>query len=150
VRGAVRIFCSQEHHPFLLTLPVVRVGSVDTRILQVGGMATAPIVWFEGMHSRNDAEALRGLPVLAPRDLLPEPDEDEFFLGDLNGCSVVDLAGKAVGQVTRADALPANAVLTVKRHDGSPDLLVPFVREVVPGVDLDTRTLTVDVEFLGG
>src|SRR5688500_12655947 len=36
-----------------------------------------------GIETREQAEALRGLKLFIPRDILPEPDEDEFYVTDL-------------------------------------------------------------------
>src|SRR5579859_5652029 len=33
--------------------------------------------------TREEAEALRGLKLFIPREALPQPDEDEFYLTDL-------------------------------------------------------------------
>jgi len=47
--------------------------------------------------TREDAEGLRGLELFVPRDVLPPPDEDEFYLADLIGLMAVDAAGRALG-----------------------------------------------------
>jgi 16S rRNA processing protein RimM len=49
--------------------------------------------------------------------------------------------GIRVGTVSRIDHLPAQDLLTVKTADG--EVFVPFVKEIVPGVDIKAGTLTV-------
>ena len=41
------------------------------------------------VETREQAEALRGLRLFIPRDALPEPEEDEYYLVDLVGLSVL-------------------------------------------------------------
>ncbi|MCA9700090.1 MAG: hypothetical protein KC431_21370, partial [Myxococcales bacterium] len=42
-------------------------------------------LWLEGIDGRDDAEALRGRELLIDRAALPEPEADEYYLGDLIG-----------------------------------------------------------------
>src|SRR6201996_6548080 len=44
--------------------------------------------------TKEEADALRGLLLHVPREALPEPDEDEFYLTDLIGLSVVTPEGE--------------------------------------------------------
>ena len=48
------------------------------------------------------------------------------------------------------DVLPANAVITIKRDAGGPELLVPFIRDAVPEVEVEQGWITVDVGFVDG
>lgn len=43
---------------------------------------------FEGIHNRNQAEALRAFKVSVDREAFPETDEDTFYWVDLIGCDV--------------------------------------------------------------
>jgi 16S rRNA processing protein RimM len=49
--------------------------------------------------------------------------------------------GARVGTVSQVAHLPAQDLLTVKTDDG--DVLVPFVKAIVPAVDIAAGTLTV-------
>jgi ribosomal 30S subunit maturation factor RimM len=79
----------------------------------------------------------------------PELEEDEWWATDLEGCAVRD-GSREVGVVARLLALPSCEVLEVARSEpGTPDLLVPLVRDAVRDVDLDRRVIDVDLRFLG-
>lgn len=142
--------CAPEHFELLQGLPQVHLLPDDraVRVAEVGGMATAPIVHFEGVDDRNGAESLRGKTLAAHRDAFPTPAEDEFYVGDFEGVEVRALDGQRIGAVQRVDVLPANAVLTVRRDAGGPELLVPFIKDAVPHVDLEGGHITIDVGFL--
>jgi 16S rRNA processing protein RimM len=116
------------------------------RIVRRAGTNEKPILRLEGSTSREDAEALRGLELIIPREdsML---DEDEFWATDIEGCAVVDGA-VPVGVVRRMSALPSVDVLEVDRVDGS-ELLVPLVRDCVRSVDLEARRIDIDLGFLG-
>ncbi len=116
------------------------------RIVRRAGTAEKPILRLEGSTSREDALALRGNELTAPRSegML---EEGEFWARDLVGCTVVD-GSREVGVVSRMVALPSCEALEVDRPDGS-ELLVPLVRDCIRSIDIEGRRIDIDLEFLG-
>jgi 16S rRNA processing protein RimM len=96
---------------------------------------------------RAAAEALRGKDLLVARTEAPELGPDEWWAEDLVGCSVHD-GERAVGTVRRLVELPSCEMLEVQRAGGG-ELLVPLVTDAVREVDLEQRTIDVDLRFLG-
>jgi len=96
---------------------------------------------------RAAAEALRGKDLRVPRTVVPELGPDEWWPEDLAGCAVHD-GDREVGTVRRMFELPSCEVLEVERAGGG-DLLVPLVTDAVREVDLDRRTIDIDLRFLG-
>ena len=86
--------------------------------------------------TREAAEALRGLKLHVPRAVLPEPDEDEFYLHDLIGLEVVSLEGERLGRVKSVRDFGAGDLLEVAPPAGEAWWL-PFTREAVPEVQMD-------------
>lgn len=127
---------------------IVEVGAVKRRIVRLAGYGARPILRLEGCERRGDAQALRGLEILAARSVAPELGEDEWWAADLEGCSVRDHE-QEVGVVARMLALPSCEVLEVTRHAGGPALLVPLVKDAVRQVDLEHAVIDVDLAFLG-
>jgi 16S rRNA processing protein RimM len=143
------------HHPeseVLLDLDAVwirRRGADGETLAEVRALAGARplpddgwLVTFEGLSTRNEAEALRGARIAVPRDRLPAPGPDEYFAEDLLDLHVLDPAGRPLGRVARVYENGALAVLVVEAAAvGEVD--VPFVEEHVGEVDLERRTLVV-------
>jgi 16S rRNA processing protein RimM len=99
---------------------------------------------FKGVDDRTAAENLRGTLLVVEVDEAERPDDpDEFYDHQLVGLAVVTAAGAAVGEVVDVLHLPAQDVLVINRADGG-EVLVPFVKELVPSVDLDAKSVTVD------
>jgi 16S rRNA processing protein RimM len=99
---------------------------------------------FEGVDDRDAAEALRGTLLTVSAETLPDTDDpDEFYDHQLIGLAVRDAAGRELGEVVEVWHPPAAPVLVVRRPDGS-DEAVPFVRALVPSVDLAGGNLVVD------
>ena len=94
------------------------------------------VLRFEGVEDRDAAEALRGTALSVPAEALPEVDDpDEFYDHQLVGLAVRHSDGRALGEVIDVWHPPASPVLVVRRPDGSEEA-VPFVRALVPTVDL--------------
>lgn len=104
--------------------------------------ASRLLVTFEGVQDRTDAEALRGLLLEVDRadDEVPE-DPDEYYDSALVGCAVVLEDGTPVGTLTEIAHLPGQDLLVVDR--GSSEVLVPFVEQMVPDVDLAGRRIVI-------
>ena len=85
--------------------------------------------------TKEEADALRGLKLFVPRDRLPEPDEDEFYLTDLIGAAVETPEGERLGEVKSVQDFGAGDLLEVQPASG-PSWWLPFTREAVPEVKL--------------
>lgn len=81
---------------------------------------------------RNAAERLTNTQLFAPRDALPEVEEDEFYLADLVGLRVQSEAGEVLGTIAAVHDYGGGTSLEIA--PGA--LLVPFTRLAVPVVDL--------------
>lgn len=105
-----------------------------------------PMIGFEGVPGRTEAETLRGvvLSVDVPDEELAVEDEDEFHDTHLIGMTVVDRAAGEVGTVSRVQHGAAYETLVVKRKGQDP-ALIPFVGDMIEEVDLESETITVDL-----
>ncbi|GCD91914.1 ribosome maturation factor RimM [Nocardioides sp. LS1] len=94
------------------------------------------LVTFVEVPDRNAAEAARGITLHAtiPADASPE-DPDEYYDHQLVGLAVHDLDGSHLGEVSALVHGGAQDLLVVKTPDGR-DALVPFVKALVPEVDV--------------
>lgn len=96
---------------------------------------------FREHPDRTSVEQLRGtvLVVDVPADARPD-DEEEFYDRQLTGLRVLDHAGAEVGTVADVVHLPEQDLLEVRTSAGT--RLVPFVRALVPTVDLAAGVVT--------
>lgn len=95
-----------------------------------------------GVATREEAEALRGVTLWAPRSVLPSLPDDEFYHADLIGLEVVDTGGALLGRVRAVYDHGAGDILEIV--GGSQILMLPFTRAVVPTVDLAARRIVAD------
>jgi 16S rRNA processing protein RimM len=102
------------------------------------------LLTFEGCTDRSAAEKLRGVLLVTDVDPDERPeDPEEFYDRTLVGLRVVTVSGEDVGALDEVLHLPGQDVLVVRRPDGR-ESLVPFVRELVPHVDVEGGRIVVD------
>lgn len=95
------------------------------------------LVSLDQISDRTAADALRGtLFVVDSSQVSSDDDPDAFYDHELEGLPVTLIDGTGLGEVTSVLHLPANDVLAV-RTAGGREVLVPFVREIVPTVSAD-------------
>jgi 16S rRNA processing protein RimM len=101
------------------------------------------LVRFAEVADRTAAEALRGTLLVADSASSAAPvDDDELWDHDLVGLWAVTADGRAVGTVADVLHPPGPPLLAVRRPDGA-ELLIPFVRAIVPTVDLQAGQVVV-------
>ncbi|HEX2357221.1 MAG TPA: ribosome maturation factor RimM [Micromonosporaceae bacterium] len=102
------------------------------------------LVTFDGVSDRDVADNLRGVRLCVDSaDVSPPDDPDEFHDHQLVGLAAVDPAGEPLGEITRVDHAPASDLLVLRRPEGR-TTLVPFVKAIVPRVDLAAGRVVVD------
>ena len=101
------------------------------------------VVCFDGVTDRNRAEELRDTLLHVDRADLPAlEDEDDFYDSQLVGLAAVLVDGTPLGTVDDVLHLPGGDVLSVR--DEAREVLVPFVKAIVPTVDLAGGRVVVD------
>jgi 16S rRNA processing protein RimM len=94
------------------------------------------LVTFDGIPDRAAAQGLRGVKLCVESDDVPLPeDPDEFSDFQLVGLVAVGPDGQRLGEVVRVNHGPGADLLVLLLPDGR-DALVPFVKAIVPEVDL--------------
>ena len=102
------------------------------------------LVTFEEVIGRNQADAVRGLLLVTTIDQAETPeDPDEFYDHQLVGLHAVTTEGAAVGEVVEVVHGAAQDLLKIKAPDGR-EILVPFVLQLVPTVDVANNKIVVE------
>lgn len=100
------------------------------------------LVRFAGVGDRAAGEALRGALLLVDAADIPHIDDpDEFHDQQLIGLRAVTVDGAELGEVVDVEH-PGQDLLVIRRDGG--DALVPFVRAIVPEVDVPGGRVVID------
>lgn len=128
--------------------------TLSTEPARTGGLTIASARWhnsilllaFEGITDRNAGEGLRNLQLLAEVDL-DDVEEDEYHIQQLMGLQVFLLsdlnASARIGEVTGVITGVAQDLLEITKTNGK-DFLIPFVKVLVPKVDISAGKLFID------
>lgn len=138
VRGEVRLksFCAppeaiSDYGPLTTE---DRGQSFSVRLTgQAKGALTARL---GGVGTKEQADALRGTQLFAPRDRLPALPDDEFYHADLIGLEVLDTGGRSLGRIRAVHDHGAGDLLEVHGPGLKNGALLPFTQDAVPTVDI--------------
>jgi 16S rRNA processing protein RimM len=102
------------------------------------------VLHFAGVDSITDAEQLAGLIVALPRSERAPLAEDEVYISDLIGCTLIDVARPdapiVVGQIENVERAVGTAPLLIV-HSDSGEILIPFAKIYLRKIDLEARRL---------
>ncbi len=100
------------------------------------------LLGFEGFTDRNAIEKLRDVLLYCDVDINePGIDEDDYHVLQLIGCAAHLESGEVLGEVTDVINLPGQDLLAIKTETG--EILIPFVHQLVPVVDIAARKVVV-------
>lgn len=143
VRGEVKIEILTEFPERFASLRQVFIGD-DAKLFLVDHArlhGKSALLKFKGIDSPEDAEVLRNqLVQVALEDAVKLP-EGKLYLYQLMGLRVVTTDGDALGEITDVLDTGANDVYVVQ--DGTREILIPAIEDVVKRIDLERREMTI-------
>ena len=114
--------------------------------LTVSSMSDASgklVLSFDGIESREAIEALRGVSIVMARSDRPAlEDEDDFYTDELIGLAVRTVAGDELVPIADVIEIAGSDYLVLQFETG--EKLVPFVKAIVPTVDIAGRFVVID------
>ena len=104
------------------------------------------IIKLKGINTRNNAEQLKNYKILVETNKLPKLKKEEFHLLELVNFQVKILENdelKIIGKVLDLDN-EKNNLLIIEQFKNQKKVLIPFVKEIVPVVDIKNNFLIID------
>jgi len=141
VRGEI---CAVAHDPESTTLGDVAAVWIRDKRYEIEDARDTPkgfLLALAGVEDRDAADALRGATVEVDRADL-QLEEDDVLLTDLVGCAVRRPDGSPYGEVTGIEMGPQVRLVI---RDGNVEREVPLVDALVTAVDMEARTIVVDL-----
>lgn len=100
-------------------------------------------VKLEGIENKEDALAKKGKEIFVIKNK-NDLNEGEYFYSDLRWCKVLNTAQKELGIVKEVEEFPAHITLRVARKN-APDFFVPFIDTFIKSIDIDSKTIVIEV-----
>ena len=147
VKGEAKVGYSKSQKDFLELLECVYILKdneyMPFTVKSVRFSSKFAIIKFAEINSINEAVEYKGCLIFVKEEEIREKlSEDEFLIDELVGMDVVS-DGKQVGVVIGVSNNGASDLLSVKSKSGKVSL-VPFVKAIVPSVDIKSRTVAVE------
>ena len=104
------------------------------------------IIKFQGINNRDHAEQLKKYKILVKTNSLPKLKKEEFHLLELINLDVKTLEQnelKIIGKVIYLEN-EKNNLLVVELLKNQKKVFIPFVKEIVPLVDIKKKFLIID------
>jgi len=139
VRGWMKVAGDRA---LLAALPAWWLDGREQRVESTKMHSTWLLVKLQGVDTREQAQALKGKTVSAPRAALPEPEQGVYYWADLVGLEVVNTQGLVLGVVKGMFSSGAQDVIELQGAQRTQ--LLPWVSAVVRRVDLEAGRVEVD------
>lgn len=124
-----------------VTLAGKHGGIMETTVTHVRRAGPSFIVGLAGLTNPEDAGLWRGALLQVPRGTVPLLPDGQYYECDLVGLAVQTDQGKPLGVLEQIWESPGNHIFVVRQ--GSKEILIPAAKELVAGVDLEQRVMTV-------
>ena len=100
---------------------------------------------FEGITSRDGAEALNNAEILIERSALPDLEEGEYYWTDIIGLDVFCINETYLGSVESVIPTGSNDVYVIKNRENGRETLVPAIHSVITEIDIEKSIMRVDL-----
>jgi 16S rRNA processing protein RimM len=104
------------------------------------------IIKLKGINTRNNAEQLKKYKILVKANNLPKLKKEEFHFLELINLQVKTLENnklKIIGKVINLEN-EKNNLIVIELSKNQKKVLIPFVKEIVPIVDIKNNFLIID------
>lgn len=148
IQGEAKVGFSKNQQDFLKQITFVYIKQDnDYNKIEVSNVRfnkTFALIKFKGINSINDLMPYKGSLIFVEKSFIRETlEEDEFLIDELTGLEVVDLEGKSIGVIVGVSNNGSNDLLSVKSKTKKISL-VPFVKDLVPNVDIKGKKVTIN------
>ena len=149
IKGEAKVGYSKNQQDFFTSLDTVYLKDKDNytslHILSAKPLKNMMIVKFEGIDSINDILELKGKLLFVEESVIRENlNEDEFLIDELVGLEVFDNEnGQKLGFVIGVSNNGASDLISIKTNSKKISL-VPFVKAIVPIVDIKNKKIMIN------
>lgn len=148
IRGDLVIFPMTDSVERFKNLKRVFVGHDEQKVTETN--VTHVVVEPRGVRlrlsdfaSRTAAESLTGALLFVAQEDAIKPKRGSYFIHDLIALKVVDTEGNDVGVIKEVMKYPAHDVYVIERNGN--EIAIPAVKEFIKNIDLERRTMTVQL-----
>ena len=134
LKGEVKVFPTTDDKERFLDLDTVLIDTgkelIEKKVQYCKFFKQFVFVKFEGLDDINDVEKYKRCPLKVTRENAVPLEEDEYYVADLLGLTIVDESGVTIGELIDVIETGANDVYEVKTPDGG-HVLLPAIKDCI-------------------
>ncbi len=148
IHGEAKVGFSKNQEDFLKKLDFIWINKNDKYIkLEIKNIRfnkKFALIKFDKINSINEIISYKGCLIFIEQSFIRENLEDnEFLIDELTGLDVFDPEGKNIGVIVGVSNNGSNDLLSIKGQSKKISL-VPFVKELVPNVDIKGKKVIIN------
>lgn len=146
LKGEVKVFPTTDDKNRFLDLEDVLLDTgkelVELKVEYCKFFKQFVFVKFKGLDDINQVEQYKRCPLKVTRENAVPLEEDEYYVADLVGLTIVDDSGVTIGKLDHVIETGANDVYEVVTPDGG-RVLLPAIKDCILDVDLEEGIILV-------
>ena len=116
---------------------------IEYKVLSYRHNGLFDFVKLENIDTPEEAISKKGQEIYIIKNR-NDLDENTYFYSDLVGCGIYNKSHDKLGVVKAVEEFPAQLTLRVSRPN-KPDFFVPFIEEFIVGVDIENKSIFINV-----
>ena len=148
IKGQVRVIPQTDdikRFELLKSIEVFADGKPSSEIFDIESVSyhkNFVLLKLKGVNDMTSAEKLKGRTIKISREAALPLKENEYYISDLYGMTVITDDGKKVGEISDILFTGANDVYVVKA-EGQKDVLIPAVKQYVQSVNVGENIMVI-------
>ncbi|HLR36214.1 MAG TPA: ribosome maturation factor RimM, partial [Tissierellales bacterium] len=99
---------------------------------------------FDNYHNINEVEKFKNQDVYIDEKDKIELNDNQFFIFDIIGCTVLDTFGRKIGTVIDVIKLGSSDIYVIKDNSIDKEYLIPAVEEFIKDINIEEKIIKVD------
>ncbi|NIM91020.1 MAG: 16S rRNA processing protein RimM [Candidatus Aminicenantes bacterium] len=144
-RGELRLRLYSEHYlkPFFPRVYLHKKGSLEEfEVETLCPYKDSFLIKLKEIDTLDQAWELVGQEILVPEEFLRPLEENNYYLFQLIGSSVINTKKERVGMVKDILFVENNELLVVQK--GKKEILIPFTKSICLEIDVDNKEILVN------
>lgn len=144
LKGEAKVGFTKGKEAQILALKEVYIDAQKFDVEKVFFHKQFAIMKFKQINSIDEIINFKGKNIYITKDdAKKELQEDEFLIEDLIGLNVFDDKDDLIGTIKSVGSNKANDILCVVNEKMGREILIPFVKEIVPIIDVKGQKIVV-------
>lgn len=99
---------------------------------------------FDNYHNINEVEKFKNQDVYIDEKDKIELNDNQFFIFDIIGCTVLDTLEREIGTVIDVIKLGSSDIYVIKDNFIDKEYLIPAVKEFIKDINIEEKIIKVD------